>query len=99
MKTIYIILLVLVITIGITIAGFLVVKYTVDNPSGELESDLFSDCLVYNCPKRTQYVGSINSDKYYVCDCRYARSVNLENIVCFRTDEEAIADGRTKSEC
>ena len=46
-----------------------------------------------------QYVGSINSDKYYICDCHYSKRIKPENIICFDSDEEAINQGYTKVDC
>ncbi len=51
------------------------------------------------CPSDTIYVGSINSDKYYGCDCRYVKTVLPENIACFDSDQDALDQGYTKSDC
>lgn len=56
-------------------------------------------CQDLGCSEDTVYVGSINSDKYYVCDCHYAKRIKPENIICFSTDEEAQNQGYTKVEC
>ena len=45
------------------------------------------------------YVGSRSSDKFYVPTCSYAKRVKPENLVCFKTAEEAIGQGRTESKC
>ncbi|EKD58993.1 MAG: hypothetical protein ACD_56C00012G0001 [uncultured bacterium] len=45
------------------------------------------------------YVGSKNSDKFYLPTCSYAKRVKPENLVCFKTAEEAIGQGRTESKC
>lgn len=45
------------------------------------------------------YVGSKNSDKFYLPTCSYAKRVKLENLVCFKSAEEAIGQGRTESKC
>ncbi|MDD5464174.1 MAG: hypothetical protein PHP62_03425, partial [Candidatus Moranbacteria bacterium] len=42
------------------------------------------------------YVGSKNSDKFYLPTCSYAKRVKPENLVCFKTAEEAIGQGRTE---
>lgn len=34
------------------------------------------------------YVGSKNSDKYYPPDCRYAKRIKPENLVCFKSEQE-----------
>lgn len=56
-------------------------------------------CLDLNCPSNTVYVGSINSDKYYTCDCRYAKRIKSQNIICFSSDEEALMKNYTKLDC
>lgn len=56
-------------------------------------------CLQLGCPEGTQYVGSINSDKFYECDCHYANRILEENVVCFRTEQQAKDEGRVRSEC
>ena len=43
------------------------------------------------------YVGSKNSNKFYPPTCSYAKRIKPENIVCFATAEEAIAQGRAAS--
>jgi len=67
---------------------------------GENDSNIINNaCLEIGCNARDIFVGSINSDKYYECNCRYAKNINPENIICFANDAEALADGRVKSEC
>ena len=65
----------------------------------EWEEQMKADCLALDCPPESIFAGSINSDKYYECRCRWAKSVNPENLICFKNDAEAVNDGRTKSEC
>ena len=45
------------------------------------------------------FVGSKNSDKFYVPTCSYAKRVKPENLVCFKSAQEAIEQGRTQSVC
>jgi hypothetical protein len=56
-------------------------------------------CIELGCDLDTIYVGSVNSDKYYECDCRYAKAVLPDNIACFDSDEDAVSQGYTKSDC
>jgi len=58
-----------------------------------------NSCTQLGCSINAEYVGSINSDKYYVCDCRYAKNINPENIICFDSDEDALSKNYTKVEC
>jgi hypothetical protein len=45
------------------------------------------------------FVGSKNSNKFYLPSCSYAKRVKPENLVCFKTAEEATAQGRSESVC
>lgn len=45
------------------------------------------------------YVGSRNSNKFYLPTCSYAKRIKPENVVCFKTAEEALGQGRTESKC
>jgi len=65
----------------------------------EWEEEMKQDCIALGCPSESIFAGSINSDKYYECNCRWAKSVNEENLICFKNDAEAVNDNRTKSEC
>jgi hypothetical protein len=69
--------------------------------------NLVNSCINLGCSSNNEspsssnyiYVGSKNSDKYYECSCGYAKNILPQNIICFASDEEAIADGREKGEC
>ena len=56
-------------------------------------------CNVLGCASGTKYVGSINSDKYYSCNCRYVQQINSENIICFESDDDAISQDYIKLDC
>ena len=45
------------------------------------------------------FVGSKNSNKFYPPTCSYAKRIKPENVVCFKSAEEAIRQGRTESKC
>ncbi|EKE19828.1 MAG: hypothetical protein ACD_8C00101G0021 [uncultured bacterium] len=45
------------------------------------------------------FVGSKNSDKFYLPTCSYAKRVKPENMVCFKSAQEALGQGRTESKC
>ena len=45
------------------------------------------------------YVGSKSSNKFYLPTCQWAKSIKPENVVCFKSAEEAIRQGRTESKC
>jgi hypothetical protein len=56
-------------------------------------------CEALGCNSDAIYAGSINSDKYYTCDCHYANRIKEENIICFTSDEEATEKGYEKIDC
>ena len=77
---------------------------SMDNPSAPVSGDkeqMITDCITLRCPAESQsiYAGSKNSDKYYECSCGYAKTILPANLVCFVSDEDAIADGKEKVEC
>ena len=41
------------------------------------------------------YVGSSERDVYHKPTCRWVENINDENLVCFNSEEEATANGRT----
>jgi hypothetical protein len=43
--------------------------------------------------KECMFVGSKNSDKYHKPDCRFAKNIKPENIVCFKNEEDAKSKG------
>ncbi len=102
--------IVLIIIFVIILAVFLIVwgiDYSIKLNSGDTGSENLNieqmtiDCIDLGCPTESQsiYAGSENSDKYYECDCGYAKNILPENLVCFASDEDALADDRIKSEC
>jgi len=56
-------------------------------------------CIKLGCNENTIYVGSINSNKYYTCDCHYANRIKSKNIICFKSDKEAVEKGYSKVNC
>lgn len=58
-----------------------------------------TECLNLGCPEDAIYAGSKNSDKYYQCSCRYAKTINSENIICFSSDKEAQSKNYKKIDC
>lgn len=43
--------------------------------------------------KNCVFVGSKNSNKYHIPSCRWAKRIKPENIVCFKSTEDALAKG------
>ena len=48
-----------------------------------------SDCEALGCPSGTMFVGSKTSKKYHSCDCTWAKKISSQNLVCFKSIEEA----------
>ncbi|MCK4257961.1 MAG: MBL fold metallo-hydrolase [Halanaerobiales bacterium] len=67
-------------TIVITITGS---KYQINKSPNTFTTDLSVTSL-------DQFVGSVNSNKYHLPTCRYAKSIDLENKIWFKTIEEAL---------
>jgi len=44
-------------------------------------------------PQSCAFVGSKNSNKYHLPTCQWAKRIKPENIVCFKSAEDAIAKG------
>lgn len=87
-KKVLIICIIIVLVLILSYAGYLLIT----NPKTNVCQDL-------GCSDDAVYVGSINSDKYYVCDCHYAKRIKPENIICFSSDQEALSQNYIKVEC
>ena len=56
-------------------------------------------CENLGCLTGENFVGSINSDKYYECSCSNVKRINKENIICFVSESDAQEIGYTKGRC
>lgn len=45
-------------------------------------------------PQNCAYVGSKNSNKYHISTCHFAKLIKPENLACFKSAEDAIAQGK-----
>jgi hypothetical protein len=45
------------------------------------------------------FVGSKNSDKFYVPTCSWAKRIKPENLVCYPDEQAALVKGKLKSDC
>ena len=54
-----------------------------------VDSTNTNSCVSLGCSENEFLVGSINSDKYYSCDCSTAKRIKLDNIICFVDEDEA----------
>ena len=55
-------------------------------------------CVALGCQEGTNFVGSVNSDKYHSCDSRFARVILPENLICFTSEESALEQGYISAE-
>lgn len=56
-------------------------------------SEITDSCIELGCPSGTKFVGSKDSDKYHYCNCRYAKRIKPENLLCFSDEKDAQAKG------
>lgn len=49
--------------------------------------------------KNCAFVGSKNSNKYHLPDCRYAKRIKPENIICFSDEKDAKSKGYIPARC
>lgn len=70
-----------------------------ENENNYSVSEAQISCTELGCSADALYVGSINSDKYYPCDCHYAQQILSKNIICFTSDDDAKSQGYIRSEC
>lgn len=54
-------------------------------------------CTKLGCETGAQWAGSKNSNKYHECDSMFARMISKENIICFKTEQQAEDAGYAKS--
>lgn len=88
---------VLILTVIAVVLLIVIVFIVLSGKDMKIEEN--SECIELGCFEDTIYVGSVNSDKYYPCDCRFAKQVNRENIICFASEGEAEARDYLRSDC
>ena len=60
------------------------------NPAPEAKSDQIG---INTQPQTCAFVGSKNSNKYHLPTCQWAKRIKPENIVCFKSTEDAQSRG------
>lgn len=45
------------------------------------------------------YVGSKKSTKFYAPTCAWAKRIKPENLACYQSEQEALTQGKIKSDC
>ena len=60
------------------------------------ESEVLDPCISLGCSGSIA-VGSKNSDKWHYCYCKWANKIKKDNLVCFKTTEEAEKKGYTQT--
>ena len=77
-----------------------------NDPSSQNQAN--SEALTATQPANSQnsaknptcaFVGSRTSNKFYLPTCSYAKRIKPENVVCFKSADEALGQGRTESKC
>ncbi len=63
-----------------------------------VKEEVQPDCVNLGCPEGTKAVGSKNSDKWHYCNCKWAKRIKEENLVCFKTTEEAEDKGYVETQ-
>lgn len=66
---------------------------TVEQIKAVVQPETNSDCVALGCPVGTMFVGSKSSNKYHSCDCTWAKKISAQNLVCFKSMEEAQNSG------
>ena len=70
-----------------------------ENITNKQNNNQDNECVELGCPENTLYVGSKNSDKFYECKCGWAKNIDKNNLVCFKSKQDALDDNRVESEC
>jgi hypothetical protein len=108
-----ILLFVLILVLLFVFIGYIMFKETLDfnifnkknnindkKISPEINNNVnITACVELGCDNQTKYVGSKESDKYYVCDCRWAKLIKKQNLICFKSHQEALNINYTWVEC
>ncbi len=50
-------------------------------------------CELLGCPEGSKYAGSVNSNKFHLCSCRWAKRISEKNLICFKTSLDAAEKG------
>jgi len=58
-----------------------------------VQQETNSDCESLGCPSGSMFAGSKTSKKYHNCDCTWAKKISQQNLVCFKSIEEAQNNG------
>jgi hypothetical protein len=66
---------------------------TTEQLKGVVQKETNSDCEALGCPSGTMFVGSKTSKKYHNCDCTWTKKISQQNLVCFKSIEEAQNSG------
>lgn len=63
------------------------------------EAPTVANSTVSTNMSKCAFVGSKNSDKFYVPTCSWAKRIKPENLVCYPDEQSALAKGKIKSDC
>jgi hypothetical protein len=83
-----------------TPAGSKNCQNTSQDVSGDISKSIqTSQGAVTTNTSKCAFVGSRNSDKFYVPTCSWAKRIKPENLVCYNSEQDALTKGKTKSDC
>ncbi|MEM2605418.1 MAG: thermonuclease family protein [Candidatus Pacearchaeota archaeon] len=76
-------------------------KFASENKIGlwSLSKSNADACVALGCPEGTVFVASKNSKKYHRCNCEWAKKIKPENLLCFKSKEEAEKNHEPCSSC
>lgn len=74
-------------------------KEASENPQDQSQIQLTKTAASPMIEGACTYIGSKSSTKFYLSTCSWAKRIKPENVVCFKSAEEAISKGRTESKC
>ena len=63
-----------------------------DEPEDIITSGMLA-CVELGCPVGTKYIGSSMGEVYHDCTSSQARSIKEDNRICFKSADDAIAQG------
>ena len=109
MKVILIVLGIVIVFLTIVLIGIVrdeeykaarITEINLKNTTSGNQGDISvgDSCLLLGCPENSIYIGSAKSNKYHDCTSRFAKMIKKDNLVCFRSENEAILRGYQKGD-
>lgn len=84
----------------ISLAGILLIANLASENKPKIDETLNRQaCMNLGCSNSTNFIGSVDSKKYYNCLCDIAKNITPENLVCFSSEYKAKILGYKKGVC